>query len=147
MKVLKIVVLTLLISFLLFAGSIYITFKYILTPERIKNYVESYVERTVKEQLEKGKTELLDKIYLSRFMGKREPEYKKIDEKIESFTVLESFPDVNLAASKFTNMDILGKIDDVNLLASKLFNNANVKMEALQNKITEYFRNKNIQEE
>ena len=72
MRVLKIVILTLLISFLLFVASVYITFKYILTPERIKNYVRSYIERTIDEQFEKYKKEMLDKISFSGFMGSKE---------------------------------------------------------------------------
>ena len=95
MKVIKIVILTLLITFLLFAASVYITFKYILTPERIKNYVRTYVERTIDEQFEKYKKELLDKISFSGFSSDKEQETenkddKKPDENIESVEVLES---------------------------------------------------------
>ena len=68
MKVLKIIILTLLITFLLFVASVYITFKYILTPERIKSYVRTYIETTISEQFEKYKKELLDKLFSSGFI-------------------------------------------------------------------------------
>lgn len=147
MKVIKIVILTLLISFLLFIASVYIIFKYILTPERIKNYARSYIERTIDEQIEKYKTEMLDKISFSSFTGDKNPKQEKLKKNIENFNITENFPDVNLLSSKFTNIDILGKIDDVNMLASKMFNSANMKMESLKYKITEYFENKDAQEE
>lgn len=147
MRVLKIVILTLLISFLLFAASVYITFKYILTPERIKNYVKSYIETTVNEQFEKYKTEMLDKISLSNFMDTTKVESEKVDENIESFNVLENVSDVNVLASKFTNMDMFRNLSDVNVLASKLFNSANIKMDILKYKISEYFSNKDKKEE
>lgn len=151
MRVLKIVILTLLISFLLFVASVYITFKYILTPERIKNYVRSYIERTIDEQFEKYKKEMLDKISFSGFMGSKEEteEEKKVDENIESVEILENFGDVNLLAVKFTQMDMLQGINDVNLLASKMFGDVNTKMESLKYKIAEFFKNKNkeLQEE
>ncbi len=146
MKVLKIVILTLLISFLLFVASVYITFKYILTPERIKNYARTYVERTIDEQFEKYKKELLDKISFSGLTGDKEQkiaEEQKLNENIESFDVLESFSDVNLMATKFTNMDVFKGINDVNLLSHKVFGDVNFKIEKLKNKITEYFSNNN----
>ncbi len=147
MRVLRIVLLTLLISFLLFAASIYITFKYILTPERIKSYVKSYVETTVNEEFEKYKTEMLNKILLSNFMDTTKVESEKVDENIESFSVLENVSDVNMLATKFTNMDMFRNLSDVNVLASKMFNSANIKMDILKYKISEYFSNKNKKEE
>ena len=149
MKVLKIVILTLLISFLLFVASVYITFKYILTPERIKNYVRTYVERTISEQFEKYKKEMLDKMFSPGFIGGKdsEPEEKKLDENIESVDVLESFSDVNFMATKFANVDMLQGINDVNLLTHKVFGDVNAKMENLKNKITEYFKNNDQKEE
>ena len=169
MRVIGIVVLTLLISFLLFIASVYITFKYILTPERIKNYVKSYIERTVSEQFEKQKKEILDKISLSNLIGRsyvgNESRISDLDKEIEDIEILESvdgnvlntkitdtgflnqFEDVNMLASKVANMDMLNGLSDVNMLASKMFNNANMKIESLKYKITEYFSNKNEKEE
>lgn len=164
MKVLKIVILTLLISFLLFVASVYITFKYILTPERIKNYVRSYIEKTVSEQFEKQKKEILDKISLSNLIGRSyiDNGFKTndFDKEIEDIEILEGvngkilsskiantgfldqFSDVNMLASRVVNMDMLNGLSDVNMLASKMFNSANIKMESLKYKITEYFSNK-----
>jgi hypothetical protein len=152
MKVIKIVILTLLITFLLFAASVYITFKYILTPERIKNYVRTYVERTIDEQFEKYKKELLDKISFSGFSSDKEQETenkddKKPDENIESVEVLESVGDINYLATKFANIDMVQGINDVNLLSHKVFGDVNLKIEKLKNKVAEYFSNNNKEEE
>jgi len=152
MKVIKIVILTLLITFLLFAASVYITFKYILTPERIKNYVRTYVERTIDEQFEKYKKELLDKISFSGFSSDKEQETenkddKKLDENIESVEVLESVGDINYLATKFANIDMVQGINDVNLLSHKVFGDVNLKIEKLKNKVAEYFSNNNKEEE
>ncbi len=152
MKVIKIVILTLLITFLLFAASVYITFKYILTPERIKNYVRTYVERTIDEQFEKYKKELLDKISFSGFSSDKEQETenkddKKLDENIESVEVLESVGDINYLATKFANIDMVQGINDVNLLSHKVFGDVNLKIEKLKNKVMEYFSNNNKEEE
>ena len=149
MKVVRIVILTLLICFLLFVASVYITFKYILTPERIKNYVRTYIETTIDEQFEKYKKELLDKISFSGFTGSKESEaeeMKNVNENIESVDVLESFSDVNLMATKFANLDMMQGINDVNLLSHKVFGDVSLKVEKLKNKITEYFSNNSTQE-
>ena len=96
MKVIKIVILTLLITCLLFAASVYISLIYILTPERIKNYVRTYIETTISEQFEKYKKELMDKLFMSGFSSDKEKEQKvetkdtkKLDENVESVEVLE----------------------------------------------------------
>ena len=131
MKVIKIVILTLLITFLLFAASVYITFKYILTPERIKNYVRTYVERTIDEQFEKYKKELLDKLFSSGFIISKEQKSE----------------DDNLEGAKITKTEILQGINDVNVLTAKVFSDVNTKMEKLKYKVTEYFENKGTKEE
>ena len=145
MKVLKIVILTLLISFLLFIASVYITFKYILTPERIKNYVRSYIEKTVSEQFEKQKKEILDKISLSNLIGHSyiDNGFKTndFDNEIENIEILEEM-NGKMLSSKTANTEFLDQFSDVNMLASKMFNSANIKMESLKHKITEYFSNK-----
>ncbi len=148
MKVFRIVILTLLICFLLFVASVYITFKYILTPERIKNYVRTYIETTISEQFEKYKKEMLDKMFSPNFIGGKDSELeeKKLDENIESVDVLESFSDVNLMATKFVNLDMVQGINDVNLLSHKVFGDVSLKVEKLKNKITEYFSNNSTQE-
>ena len=143
MKVLKIVILTLLISFLLFIAAGYITFKYILTPEKIKNYVHSYIERTMNEQFDKYKTEMMNKISVSRFVRINNVnninEKDNVDEDIEDFKILEEFSD--------TNMDMPNTLDDINNFSSKLFVNTHMKMENLKYRIKKYFSNKNIKEE
>lgn len=154
MKVFRIVILTLLITFLLFAATVYITFKYILTPERIKNYVRTYIETTISEQFEKYKKEFMDKLFVSGFTSAKEKEQeqkteegKKLDDKVESVEVLENFEDVNSLATKFANVDVLQGINDVNTLTHKVFGDVNSKMENLKNKITEYFGNNKTKEE
>ena len=154
MKVIKIVILTLLITFLLFAASVYITFKYILTPERIKNYVRTYIETTISEQFEKYKKELMDKLFMSGFSSDKEKEQKvetkdtkKLDDNIESVDVLEKSEDDNLEGAKITKTEILQGINDVNVLTAKVFSDVNTKMEKLKYKVTEYFENKGTKEE
>lgn len=156
MKVIKIVILTLLITFLLFAASVYITFKYILTPERIKNYVRTYIETTISEQFEKYKKELMDKLFMSGFSSDKEKEQKvetkdtkKLDENVESVEVLESVGDINSLAARYTNIDVTQGINDINVLTSEVFSDVNTKMEKLKYKITEFFGNKdqNTEEE
>lgn len=169
MKILRILILSLIISFFISALSIYLIFKYVLTPERIKNYAKSYIERTISEQFEKQKKEMLDRISLSNLIGgsrvNNGSNTNDFDKEIEDIKVLESmngnmlsskiantgfldqFGDVNMLASKVTNMDMFNGLSDVNMLASKMFNSANVKMESLKYKITEYFSNKNKKEE
>ena len=152
MKVLKIIILTLLITFLLFVASVYITFKYILTPERIKSYVRTYIETTISEQFEKYKKELLDKLCSSGFIISKEQKSevnkdKKLDDNIESVDVLEKSEDDNLEGAKITKTEILQGINDVNVLTAKVFSDVNTKMEKLKYKVTEYFENKGTKEE
>ena len=152
MKVIKIVILTLLITFLLFAASVYITFKYILTPERIKSYVRTYIETTISEQFEKYKKELLDKLFSSGFIISKEQKSevnkdKKLDDNIESVDVLEKSEDDNLEGAKITKTEILQGINDVNVLTAKVFSDVNTRMEKLKYKVTEYFENKGTKEE
>ena len=154
MKVFRIVVLTLLICFLLFVASVYITFKYILTPERIKNYVRTYIETTISEQFEKYKKELFDKIFNSGFTldKKQETETKednKLDENIESVEVLENFDEANSLAVKYTKMDVLEGVNDINKLTAEVFSDVSTKMEKLKYKIKDFFgqENKELQEE
>ncbi|MBO7610777.1 MAG: hypothetical protein J6T23_01040 [Elusimicrobia bacterium] len=154
MKVLRIVILTLLITFLLFIATVYITFKYILTPERIKNYVRTYIETTISEQFEKYKKELMDKIFSSGFTFNKEQEQeqnpeekKKVDDNVESVDVLENFEDANSLATRFANVDVLQGINDVNSLTHKVFGDVNEKMENLKNKVTEYFGSNKTKEE
>ena len=147
MRIIKIVILTLLISFLLFVASVYITFKYILTPERIKNYVSSYIEKTIDAQFEKYKKKMLEKLSFSGFTNNKDSkneEDKNSDEKIESIDILEKFKDADLSATK---TEILQGINDVNVLTAKVFSDVNVKMAKLKYKITEYFENKDTKEE
>ncbi len=169
MKILRILILSLIISFFISALSIYLIFKYVLTPERIKNYTKSYVERSINEQFEKQKTGVLDKLSLSKLIGEynigKPSQMSDFDKEIEDIKVLESLNgkalnskiadsgivdqlgDVNMLASKITNMEVFNGLSDVNMLASKMFNSANMKMESLKYKITEYFSNKNTKEE
>ena len=154
MKVFRIVILTLLICFLLFVASVYITFKYILTPERIKNYVRTYIETTISEQFEKYKKELFDKIFVSGFSveKKQETETKeenKPDENIESVEVLEKFDEANSLAVKYTKMDVLEGVNDINQLTAEVFSDVSTKMEKLKYKIKDFFgqENKELQEE
>lgn len=154
MKVFRIVILTLLICFLLFVASVYITFKYIITPERIKNYVRTYIETTISEQFEKYKKELFDKIFASGFTleKKQEPETKeenKPDENIESVEVLGKFDEANSLAVKYTKMDVLEGVNDINQLTAEVFSDVSTKMEKLKYKIKDFFgqENKELQEE
>ena len=169
MKILRILILSLIISLFISALSIYLIFKYVLTPERIKNYAKSYIERAISEQFEKQKTEMLDKLSLSKLIGNsnigKSSQMSDFDKEIEDVKILESLNgkalnskivdsglidqlgDVNMLASKITNMDMFNGLSDVNMLASKMFSSANMKMESLKYKITEYFSNKNTKEE
>ncbi len=54
MKILKMILLTILISFLALTLFIFFVFKFVLTPERINNYLESRVEKTVERNFAKS---------------------------------------------------------------------------------------------
>jgi len=138
MRVLGIVVLTLLISFLLFVASVYITFKYILTPERIKNYLESYIEQKIDEKVEEYKVKIKDKVFSFNYDNNQanvsnvKPE--DISKKIKEF--------VNIK-----DMKLFNNLNDIHYLSSQLFSNINMKMELLKYRINEYLSNKGIKEE
>lgn len=138
MRVIGIVILTLVISFLLFIASVYVTFKYILTPERIKNYLESYVEQKIDEQIEEYKIKIKDKIYSltpdDNHMDLSSLNKEAVSKKIKEY--------INIKDMKFFN-----NINDLNYISSQMFNNINIKMELLKYRINEYLSNKVIKEE
>lgn len=138
MRVIGIVILTLVISFLLFIASVYVTFKYILTPERIKNYLESYVEQKIDEQIEEYKIKIKDKIYSltpdDNHMDLSNLNKEAVSKKIKEY--------INIKDMKFFN-----NINDLNYISSQMFNNINIKMELLKYRINEYLSNKVIKEE
>ena len=63
------------------------------------------------------------------------------DKEIEDIEILEGV-NGKILSSKIANTGFLDQFSDVNMLASKMFNSANIKMESLKYKITEYFSNK-----
>ena len=138
MRVIGIVILILVISFLLFIASVYVTFKYILTPERIKNYLESYVEQKIDEQIEEYKIKIKDKIYSltpdDNHMDLSNLNKEAVSKKIKEY--------INIKDMKFFN-----NINDLNYISSQMFNNINIKMELLKYRINEYLSNKVIKEE
>ena len=137
MRVLGIVILTLIISFLLFIASVYITFKYILTPERIKNYLESYIEQKIDEQIEEYKIKIKDKIY-SLTPDDNQADLSNLNKEAVSKKIKEF---VNIK-----DMKIFDNINDLNYVSSQIFNNIKIKTEILKYKMTEIFSNKNIKE-
>lgn len=135
MKVLKIIILTLIISFFISALSIFLVFKFILTPERINRYLESYIEKNIKDKLSSFEIDAIGELYTSN--------YKYAGNEIDDLKMLEKFVDIN----QFKDTKIFNNLNDLNYLSSQLFNNFNMKMELLKYRFNEYISNKNIKEE
>ena len=67
MKTLRIVLLTLIISFFVSAIGIFIILKYVITPEKIRNYLDVYIEKSVNDKFSKAGSGAIDEIYSSTY--------------------------------------------------------------------------------
>ncbi len=132
MKVLKFIILALIISFLISALSIFLIFKFVLTPERINNYLESYIGNKVKEQLVNSEYDNLADLNTSNSLGYTGNEFDNI-RRIE----------------KIINKDLkfFDSLRDFNFFSSQLSSNINMRMDLLKYRINEYLSNMKIKEE
>ena len=118
-------------------ASVYITFKYILTPERIKNYLESYIEQKIDEKVEEYKIKIKDKMFVFNYddnqitVNNVKPE--TLSKKLKEF--------VNVKDIK-----LFDNLKDVHYFSAQLFSDINMKMDLLKYRISEYLSNKNIKE-
>ena len=134
MKILKMILLTILISFLALTLFVFFVFKFVLTPERINNYLESRVEKTVERNFAKSGINI-NELYNAN--------YKHTGNELDDLKMLERILNIKqLANTKFFN-----NIEDLNYLSSQLFSNFNMRMELLKYRLNEYISNKNIKEE
>ena len=130
MKTLKVILLTLLISFLLFVLSVFVIFKFVITPERINNYLENYINKKVKEQITNY-------------------DFADLGESYASNAVMNNEFDNIRKLEKFINKDLkfFDSLSDFNFVSSQLSGNINMRMDLLKYRINEYLSNKKIKEE
>ncbi|MBR3628511.1 MAG: hypothetical protein IKN42_06685 [Elusimicrobia bacterium] len=147
MKILKIILLTSFISLLIFILSVFVVFKFIITPERIDKYLENYIEKSFRhnmtkaELLVKPENDLLDELYTTS--NSKMKRYKHTDKDLDNLKVLESFMDIKqLKTSK-----IFDNLSDLNFFSSQLSSDINMRMDLLKYRINEYLSNKKIKEE
>ena len=139
MKTLKIVLLTTLISFFIFVLSVFIVFKFFITPERINKYLETAIEKNIKSSLAKSEANMLDELYTPS----KSASYKYYGNELDDLKTLERLTNI----TNLKDMKIFDNLNDVSYLSSQLFNNINMKMELLKYRINEYISNKNTKEE
>lgn len=147
MKILKIILLTSFISLLIFILSVFVVFKFIITPERIDKYLENYIEKSFRhnmtkaELLVKPENDLLDELYTTS--NSKMKRYKHTDKELDNLKVLESFMDIK----QLKNAKIFDNLSDLNFFSSQLSSDINMRMDLLKYRINEYISNKNIKEE
>ena len=147
MKILKIILLTAFISLLIFILSVFVIFKFIITPERIDKYLENYIEKSFKynltrsELLMKPENDLLDELYTTS--NSKSTNYKHIDKELDDIKVLEKLIDIK----QLKNAKIFDNLSDFNFFSSQLSSDINMRMDLLKYRINEYFSNKKIKEE
>lgn len=144
MKTLKIILLTTLISFLIFIFSVFVIFKFFITPERINRYLETSIEKSIKNKLvesefNKSENNLLNELYTTS----KSANYKYSGNELDDIKILEKLVDLK----QLKNMKIFDNLNDINYISSQLSSNVNMKMDLLKYKINEYFSKKNIKEE
>ena len=130
MKTLKVILLTLLISFLLFILSVFVIFKFVITPERINNYLENYINKKVKEQITNY-------------------DFADLGESYASNVVMNNEFDNIRRIEKIINKDLkfFDSLRDFNFFSSQLSSNINMRMDLLKYRINEYLSNMKIKEE
>ena len=134
MKKLKTILLILLLDIVICIAFIFIVFKFVITPERMQYYLESYVEKTIKKQMREAGVSNIDEIYDSQYRNSKEVNDFKNMNILDNITNIE----------QLKNIKILDHVDDINFLSSQVFSDVNMKMETLKYKIKEYLKDKNI---
>ena len=141
MKILKIIILTLVISFLISALTIFLAFKFVLTPERINNYLESYIEKNIKSKLNTSDIDVIDELYTNS--NSKSANYKYKGNEFDDIKILEKLMDIK----QLKDTKLFDNLNDLNYLSSQLSDNINMRMELLKYRINEYISNKKIKEE
>lgn len=149
MKTLRIVLLTLIISFLVYTIGLCIILKYVITPERIKNYLDFYIEQNVNNKLVKSNSITIGEIYSSNYRNKS----NYVGDEFEDLRTLEKLSDINqfkdpklleqlINFTQIGDIKVLDNIGDVNYLSSQLFGDINLKLDLLKYKIKNFISNK-----
>lgn len=152
MKTLRIVLLTLIISFLVYAIGIFVIFKYIITPEKIRNYLNVYIEQKVNNKLAKSGSLTIDEIYSSNYKNYRNKS-NYVGDEFEDLRTLEKLSDINqfkdpklleqlINFTQIGDIKVLDNIGDVNYLSSQLFGDINLKLDLLKYKIKNFISKK-----
>ena len=152
MKTLRIVLLTLIISFFVSAIGIFIILKYVITPEKIRNYLDVYIEKSVNDKFSKAGSGAIDEIYSSTYKNyKSNSNY--VGDEFEDLRTLEKLSDIKQfkdpkLLEKLTNLTDIGdiklldNIGDINYLSSQLSGTINMKMDLLKYKIKNFISRK-----
>jgi len=152
MKTLRIVLLTLIISFFVSAIGIFIILKYVITPEKIRNYLDVYIEKSVNDKFSKSSSGAIDEIYSSTYKNyKSNSNY--VGDEFEDLRTLEKLSDIKQfkdpkLLEKLTNLTDIGNIKlldnigDINYLSSQLSGTINMKMDLLKYKIKNFISRK-----
>ena len=154
MKTLRIVLLTLIISFFVSAIGIFIILKYVITPEKIRNYLDVYIEKSVNDKFSKAGSGAIDEIYSSTYKNyKSNSNY--VGDEFEDLRTLEKLSDIKQfkdpkLLEKLTNLTDIGdiklldNIGDINYLSSQLSGTINMKMDLLKYKIKNFISRKDF---
>lgn len=148
MKILRVVLLTLIISFFVYAIGLFVILKYVITPEKVKKYVDVYIQQNMNERLDKSGSG----IYSSNYKNYRKNS-NYVGDEFEDLKTLENLSDIKQVKDpklleKLTNLTEIGdikvleNINDINYLSSKLFSDINFKMDLLKYKIKNFISKK-----
>ena len=152
MKTLRIVLLTVIISFLVYTIGLFIIFKYIITPDKIRNYLDVYIEQNVNNKLAKSDSITIDEVYSYNYKNYNNKS-NYIGDEFEDLRTLEKLSDINqfkdpkllekfIDFTQIGNIKVLENISDVNYLSSQLFGDINLKLDLLKYKIKNFISKK-----
>ena len=152
MKTLRIVLLTVIISFLVYTIGLFIIFKYIITPDKIRNYLDVYIEQNVNNKLAKSDSITIDEVYSYNYRNYNNKS-NYIGDEFEDLRTLEKLSDINqfkdpkllekfIDFTQIGNIKVLENISDVNYLSSQLFGDINLKLDLLKYKIKNFISKK-----
>ena len=130
MKTLRIILLTLIVSFFVSAVGIFIILKYVITPERIRDYLDVYIEKNINDKFAKSGSVAIDEVYSSNYKGYRNNS-NYVGDEFEDLRTLEKLSDIKqfkdtkaldklIDATQLKDIKLFDNVGDINYLSSQL---------------------------
>ncbi len=152
MKTLRIILLTLIVSFFVSAVGIFIILKYVITPERIRDYLDVYIEKSINDKFTKSSSVAIDEVYSSNYKSYGSNS-RYVGDEFEDLRTLEKLSDIKqlkdtkafdklIDATQLKDIKLFDNVGDINYLSSQLFGDINMKMDLFKYKIKNFFSKK-----